>query len=315
MNQHSETSIAISSLGKSIIKTLAYYDIFDYPLTLEEVYHNLETNSVSTSDILNEIQKLCDKKVIFNKDNFYLLRNNEEFVNKRLAGNRLAKKKIKSAYRMTKFISKFPYVRGIMLSGSISKGYMEEDSDVDYFIITNPNRLWVTRLLLMLFKKTFLLNSKKVFCINYFVDTETLEIEEKNIFTATELATLIPTYGTELYNKLYSKNIWIKDFYPNFPKRDTVKISEHKKSIFKNFFEKLLNNSLGDKLDDFAMNLFEKANKIKYRNYDSKDFQVAFKTSKKESKHHPKFFQKRVLQEFNDKLKSIEEVNNISLGL
>ena len=194
------------------------------------------------------------------------------------------------------------------------KDIWKKDSDVDYFIITNPNRLWVTRLLLMLFKKIFLLNSRKIFCINYFVDTETLEIEEKNIFTATELATLIPTYGTDLYEKLYSKNIWIKDFYPNFPKRETSKISEQNKSIIKTFFEKLLNNSLGDKLDDFAMNLFEKSNKIKYRNYDSKDFQVAFKTSKKESKHHPKFFQKRVLEAFNDKLKWIEETKNISLG-
>ena len=80
---------------------------------------------------------------------------------------------------MTKFISKFPYVRAILLSGSISKGYMDKDSDVDYFIITQPNRLWVTRLLLMLFKKIFLFNSRKVFCINYFVDSEKLEIEEK----------------------------------------------------------------------------------------------------------------------------------------
>ena len=314
MNQVSENNLTISSIGKSIIKTLAYYDIFDYPLTLDEVYQNLGTNSVSTEDIFKEIKFLCDRKLLFNKNNFYLLRNDEHYISRRIAGNKLAEKRMKSAYRMTKFISKFPYVRAVLLSGSISKGYMEKDSDLDYFIITNPNRLWVTRLLLMLFKKIFLLNSRKVFCINYFVDTETLEIEEKNIFTATELATLIPTYGTELYNKLYLKNIWIKDFYPNYPKRDTVKISDNKKSIIKIFIERLLNNSFGDKLDDFAMNLFEKSNKKKYWDYDSNDFQVAFKTSKKESKHHPKFFQKRVLTAFNDKLKWLEETNNISLG-
>jgi predicted nucleotidyltransferase len=314
MNQVSENLNAISSLGKSIIRTLAYYDIFNYPLTSEEIYHNLQTNSVSLQDVSNEIENLSKNNIVYKKNSFYLLTNNDNYIERRIAGNKLAEKKINSAYRMTKFIAKFPYVRGIMLSGSISKGYMEKDSDVDYFIITNPNRLWVTRLLLMLFKKIFLLNSKKVFCINYFVDTETLEIEEKNIFTATELATLIPTYGTELYNKLHSKNSWIKDFYPNFPKRETVKVTDHKISMIKTFFEKLLNNSFGDKLDDFAMRLFEKSNRIKYRNYDSNDFQVAFKTSKKESKHHPKFFQKRVLEAFNDKLKWIEETNKISLG-
>ena len=313
MNQVSENRIHVSSLGKSIIKTLAYYDIFNYPLTAEEIYYNLGTNHVTSMDVANEIEKLFDSGLIYKKNNFYLLTNNDKYISRRIDGNKLAEKKMNSAYRMTNFISKFPYVRAILLSGSISKGYMEKDSDVDYFIITHPNRLWVTRLLLMLFKKIFLLNSRKVFCINYFVDAETLEIEEKNIFTATELATLIPTYGTELYDALYTKNIWIREFYPNFPKRDTVRISENKNSIIKKLFEKLLNNSVGDKLDDFAMNLFEKSNHRKYRGYNSKDFQVAFKTSKRESKHHPKFFQKRVLEAFNNKLKSIEETFSISL--
>lgn len=313
MNHISEQKITISSLGKSIIKTLAYYDIFDYPLKAEEIYYNLGTNSVSLTEIENEVEQLCKIGITFNKNNFYLLRNNENSISRRLEGNRLAKKKLISAYRMTKLISKFPYVRAVLLSGSISKGYMEKDSDVDYFIITHPNRLWVTRLLLMLFKKVFLLNSRKVFCINYFVDTETLEIEEKNIFTATELATLIPIYGKDLYDELYKNNIWIKKFYPNFPKRDN-EILVNKNSLFiQNLIEKTLNNSLGDKLDDFAMNLFEKSNHKKYREYNSKDFQVAFKTSKHESKHHPKFFQKRVLEAFNDKLKSIENNYNVSL--
>lgn len=313
MNSVSDKSKTISTLGKSIIKTLAYYDIFDYPLTAEEIYHNLETNSVSNLDVLNEIENLIDEGLIYKKNNFYLLRNNDVLIPRRIAGNNLAEKKINSAYRMTKFISKFPYVRAILLSGSISKGYMEADSDVDYFIITHPNRLWVTRLLLMLFKKVFLFNSRKVFCINYFVDTETLEIEEKNIFTATELATLIPTYGKELYDELYKKNLWIRDYYPNFPKRDNKIISNGQNSLIQKMLEKLLSNSFGDKLDDFSMSLFEKSNHKKYRDYNSKDFQVAFKTSKCESKHHPKFFQKRVLEAFNDKLRAFENNYNISL--
>lgn len=313
MNQISEKNTSISLLGKSIIKTLAYYDIFDYPLTAEEIYYNLGTNHVSVADIQNEIELLCKAGLTFKKSNFYQLRNDENFITRRLEGNKLAERKINSAYRMTKFISKFPYVRAVLLSGSISKGYMEKDSDVDYFIITHPNRLWVTRLLLMLFKKVFLLNSRKVFCINYFVDTETLEIEEKNIFTATELTTLIPTYGKELYDELNSRNAWIREFYPNFPKRDTERIASKNISLIKKSLEILLGNSLGDKLDDFAMSLFEKSNHKKYRDYNSKDFQVAFKTSKHESKHHPKFFQKRVLEALNDKLKSFENNYNVSL--
>ena len=119
MNSVSENKITISPLGKSIIKTLAYYDIFDYPLNTEEIYYSLDTNHVSLTEILNEIEKLCNVCLVYKENNFYLLRDKKYFVNKRLAGNKLAEKRIKSAYRMSKFISKFPYVRAILLSGSI----------------------------------------------------------------------------------------------------------------------------------------------------------------------------------------------------
>ena len=45
---------------------------------------------------------------------------------------------------------------------------------------------------------------------NYFVDSQHLEIEEKNIFTATELATLIPACNKEIYNTLIDTNSWMK---------------------------------------------------------------------------------------------------------
>ena len=310
----SENKSNISLLGKSIIRTLVYYDIFTYPLTADEIYFNLGTNHVSNDEVKFELKNLCSSGIIFSKDDYFLLKDNEEFIYRRLAGNKLAEKKLVLAYKMSRFISFFPYVRAIMLSGSISKGYMEKDSDVDYFIITQPNRLWLTRLLLMIFKKVFLLNSRKIFCINYFVDSETLEIDEKNIFTATELVTLIPTYNADLYNAMFENNKWIRDYYPNFVKRESAKIYNNKGSVIKSIFEMILNNILGDKLDDFAMKLFDKSNRIKYRDYDIADFKIAFKTSKRESKHHPKFFQKRVLEAFNYKLKNVEETFNISLS-
>ena len=303
----------ITPLKRDIIRTLAYYDIFSYPLTASEVYHNLRDNHTSLDEVKIELEKLSENRILHQKGEFYLLNNNDNYIKRREKGNVLAKKRLKTAQRVSGFISRFPFIRGILLSGSISKGFMEEDSDIDYFVITHPNRVWFTRLMLMLFKKIFLLNSKKIFCINYFVDSENLEIQEKNIFTATELVTLLPTFSTEMYEELYAKNIWMRQFYPNFPKRETTEVLDRKNGILKSTLEKLLGNKLGDKIDDFAMALFDKFNKTKYKNYDKEEFKIAFKSSKKESKHHPKFFQKKVLQEFDRKIKSLEEKLGIPL--
>ena len=303
----------ITSLRRDIIRTLAYYDIFSYPLTATEVYHNLRDNHTSLEEVQEELEKLSANQVLHRKREFYLLNNNDTYIKRREKGNVLAKKRLKTAQSVSRFISRFPFIRGILLSGSISKGFMEEDSDIDYFVITHPNRVWFSRLMLMLFKKIFLFNSKKIFCINYFVDSENLEIQEKNVFTATELVTLLPTFGTEMYERLYEKNIWMKQFYPNFPKRETKSVLDRKNGVIKSALERLLGNKLGDKIDDFAMTLFDRFNKVKYKNYDQEEFKIAFKSSKKESKHHPKFFQKKVLQEFDRKIKTLEERLGIPL--
>ncbi len=306
-------NLTLNPLKRSIIRTLAYYDIFSYPLTADEIYYNLDENHTTPEEVKTELESLYSNQLIQFKEKFYLLNNDDSYIKRREAGNELAVKRLKTARRVSGFISRFPFIRGILLSGSISKGFMEEDSDIDYFVITHPNRVWFSRLMLMLFKKLFLFNSKKIFCINYFVDSENLEIEEKNIFTATEIVTLLPTFGKDIYEEFYEKNYWIKNYYPNFPKREIDEVIDRKNGVIKSMLEKILGKKFGDKIDDFAMTIFDKFNRTKYRNYDKEEFLVAFKSSKKESKHHPKFFQKRVLEEFNHKLKSLEVRMRLSL--
>ena len=303
----------LTQLRRGIIRTLAYYDIFSYPLTAAEIYYNLGNNHTNLEEIKYELKNLTTNKIVYSKGEFFQLTEDEKYVSRRREGNELAIKRLKTAIKVSGLISRFPFIRGILLSGSISKGFMEEDSDIDYFVITHPNRVWFSRLMLMLFKKLFLLNSKKIFCINYFVDSKNMEIEEKNIFTATEIVTLLPTFGKEIYEEFYEKNIWVKQFYPNYPKRETDKVIDRKNGIIKSLLEKILANKFGDKIDDFALALFDKFNRTKYKNYDKEEFKLAFKSSKSESKHHPKFFQKRVLEEFNLKIKSLEDRLKVSL--
>ncbi len=312
MNNSLENEFKLNPLGRSVLRTLAYYDIFSYPLTADEIYYNLGDNHTSIKEVENILKKLSSDELVYQKGKFFQLNNNDKFITRREKGNKLAEKKLKTARRVSGFISRFPFIRGIMLSGSISKGFMEEDSDIDYFIVTHPNRVWFSRLILMVFKKLFLLNSKKNFCINYFIDYDNLEIHEKNVFTATEIVTLLPTFGRECYEEFYKKNLWTKKFFPNFPKRDTSEVLNRKNGIVKSLLEKAFSKKLGNRLDDFSMAIFERFYKVRYKNYNEEEFKLAFKSSKKESKHHPKFFQKKVLTEFESKLKIVEDRLKVS---
>ncbi|MFN3874277.1 MAG: hypothetical protein ACK4R9_14885, partial [Ignavibacterium sp.] len=114
-------------------------------------------------------------------------------------------------------------------------------------------------------------------------------------------------------DEFYFRNNWIKNYFPNFPKRDNSMIDE-KESTINKFLEKLFNNSMGDKIDDWAMKLFTNVTKRKFRYFDERDFALAFKSTKCESKYHPKFFQKRVLLSFEEKINRLQQSLNVSLN-
>jgi len=78
----------------------------------------------------------------------------------------------------------------------------------------------VCRAFLTLYKKLVLGNSHRNFCLNYFIDSNNLEIPDKNIFTATEVAFLIPMYNYTLYENFICMNNWFRREFPNFKIRN-----------------------------------------------------------------------------------------------
>jgi hypothetical protein len=232
---------------------------------------------------------------------------------RRKQGNLLAKEYLKIAEKKARLIASFPFIRAVMASGSLSKEYMDEKSDLDFFIITKPKRLWVARTLLVVYKRVFLLGSHKFFCVNYFVDEEHLEIEEKNLFTATELATLMPLYGREHYSNIIQANAWIRNFLPNFKPRCADHIPSCKESPTKKILEFLLSFAGGDRLDAFFMNLTGKRWKKIYQHlYEKKDFDIAFKTKPYTSKNHPNYFQKKITELYQKRLSAFENQSGIT---
>jgi len=304
---------AYNPLSKSILRTLLYFDMFKYPLTAEEVFHHLQTNHVTNEDVKEELKIMSKHALVFPLDNFYSIQNNAALEQRRKQGNILAKEYLKLAEKKARLIASFPFVRAVLASGSLSKEYMDEKSDLDFFVITKQNRLWIARTLLVMYKRIFLSGSHKFFCVNYFVDEEHLEIEEKNLFTATELATLMPLYGKEHYSRLIAANRWIKNFLPNFKPRSIDQVPPFKMSIQKNIVEHILNFFGGNRLEKFFMNITGKRwKKIYQHQYEKQDFEIAFKTKSHASKNHPKYFQKKITELYQERLTAFENQTGIT---
>ncbi len=301
-------------LQQSVIKTLLYYDIFNYPLKITEVYRFLPTNSVRPNDVEEALEQLCNRQLVFRFDEFFSIQNNVENIIRRKKGNAFARESESIAFKRAKLIASFPFVRAVFASGSFSKGYMDEKSDLDFFILTSPGRLWIARTLIVLFKRLFFFNSHKYFCCNYFIDTSHLEIEEKNLFTATELATLIPLYGDRLYVRMINSNQWLLNFFPNYEIKSTENVILHEVPFLKEVLENILSGKIWNPLEKFLMRFTIRRWKRLYeKKYHARDFNIAFKSNEYASKNHPNHYQLKVIRCYDEKLKNYNQQHHVHL--
>jgi hypothetical protein len=303
-----------AELRTSLIRALLYFDIFNHPLSKQELRDLIPMKLNEENHFSQALEGLLEQKQIYFHNGFYSISPSVNNSQRRIKGEERACAILKRMQRFSGLIASFPFVKGVTISGSLSKNYMDENSDIDYFIITTPNRLWVARTLLIIYKKMFLFNSKKNFCVNYFVSEDQLSIPDRNIFTATEVSYLIPVFNYSVYYEFMRVNSWSRLFYPNFPLRKEDLVIRESYPKIKVMLERVFSNSFGEKLDTYFFKLTLKRWKKKFKNFDENTFDLRMRSKRNVSKHHPNGFQEKVLNQLQTKIAEFEKRHDISLS-
>lgn len=276
-----------------IHRIIQYFAIFNFPLTLEEVFYfyagdlNMEAMALVLGD-------MSDAGLVLQSGPYYYgTKCSADCIKEREVCAARARQLLPRARRVGNFISLFPFVKFVGISGSLSKGHAKEHADFDFFIITAPNTLWICRTILHLFKKfTFLFGLQHWFCMNYFIDAHHLELEEKNMFTQIELATLIPLNNPNLFTYFLLRNELsnIHKISLNVPEDSFMK-------VYEKLFQRVKNKWL-QPLNLFLMQLTDNKWRKKWRkkNFPEDEYDLCFKTTAYVSKNHPKNYQKRILE-------------------
>lgn len=244
-----------SPLQQNMLRVLLYFDIFHYPLSVDEIYAFLPSNSTSREQILGAGRAGPLAEVLTHDGKYFFLRTSDNScVVERERNERRARRRRFIARLMAKLISQFPFVRGVFVSGELSKGVASKKSDIDFVIITAENRLWISRTLLILFKKLILFNSKKYFCLNYFVTEDHLTYHLRNFYSAIEIATLKPLVNPELFQRYVRVNGWIQQFLPNWEwEGSAVKRARPSGGRVQRSLESLFPQRLADRIDDMLL--------------------------------------------------------------
>jgi hypothetical protein len=172
-----------SPIKLAVLRTKAYAKIFNYQLTLPELHRFLITPQ----------PLFITAKKIFPYS----------FELKQLPIFRL-----------------IPWVKLVALTGARAMNNASLADDIDLMIITAENRLWLTRLLLVILLFPWLRRGQKIsrrLCLNLWLDESALSLKQQNLYTAHEICQLKPLYNRDqTYQKFINANLWVKTFLANW---------------------------------------------------------------------------------------------------
>ena len=294
-----------TSIGKAILRTLLYFDIWNHPLTLDELHMFLPDAVSEPAALLPALQELICMGLVFDDGQHYAVRHSRG----RAQGSRRSKERRaalmwKMARVVARLMRTFPFVRAVWVSGELSKNVASPHADIDFFIVTEPRRLWIARSMLILFKKAFLLNSRKFFCLNSFIDTRNLESPARNIYQAIEIASLKPLVNEPLLHDYFRANAWIWSYFPNF---DAASIARSKaiatRSWIQRGVESLFRLIDADALDDRLMRAMRFVWTKRYPDMDDRTRERILRSTKNESRAYFGDFEERILEAYRRNLR------------
>ncbi len=177
----------LNPIERGIIATLAYFDVLDYPLTPDEVvrwfYTETLIDGLTRPQILDTLQNSESlKSFIEPKDGYYTLKGRGELVGLRQEKSRFAQPKWKIAQRAAGWLRWVPFIRMVAACNKLAYDNVRAESDIDFFIVSQSRRLWITR-----FAATVLLDLlglrrrgpsiKDKVCLSFFVTDDALNLE------------------------------------------------------------------------------------------------------------------------------------------
>ncbi len=242
------TLVNISQLERAILETLAYSDIFEYPLTIDELHSFLTVSGTKA-----EVQEcVINMENISSAYGYYFLAERKEIVDIRKQREENSRKAYRRAVFYGRILGRLPFICMVALTGSLAMLNLSKNRDMDYMLVAKPGRVWTARAFALLFGRLARLFGD-IICPNVIVSENALEWNARNLYTAREFAQMIPISGAGVFNRLRVVNLWVKDILPNFVILNETK-GVNERNTMPNIFEFLINNKFGDLFESWEMN-------------------------------------------------------------
>ncbi|MBI1881445.1 MAG: hypothetical protein HYR94_24965 [Chloroflexi bacterium] len=235
-------------LVEEVLKPILYADIFDYPLTFEEIYKFLEFRT-TPEEVKSLLDRAVENQEIILIDKFYSLADKPHLVAKRRERWGVSQTLWPKAVQYGRWVASLPFIRMVSVTGSLAVDNPRDGvDDIDYLIVTKPGRLWFCRALIILMVRFGHIRGVYL-CPNYLLTENVLYFEDNNLFTAREMLQMIPLYGHEFYVKMREVNAWVTNYLPQGQGLNLARINDElspAQIFIKKVGEFVLGGVLGD---------------------------------------------------------------------
>lgn len=219
-------------LSQAVLLTIAYSDIFDYPLTAHEIHRYLTGVNAS----FDEVAQALAEGFVTRAGDYFTLPGREAITNIRMQREASSRKLMSHAIRYGRILANLPYIRMVALTGSLAMSNMEEGQDIDYLIVTAPNHLWTCRALALLVARFARFENIQL-CPNFLITENALTLTDRSLYAAHEMTQMILISGPETYDRMRRLNAWTDEYLPNAQGSPTVFVMTKAPTQFQILFE------------------------------------------------------------------------------
>lgn len=203
------------ALGKAIVQTVAYSDIFDYPLTATEIHRYLIGPAVSRETVQSHLAgEALVPELLAERDGYFSLPGREAIIATRRERARRAEALWSRALVFGRIIASFPFVRMVAITGELAMDNVRPASDIDYFVVTEHHRLWLCRGMILALVRLAARRHVAI-CPNYLLSEQALALHDRDLYAAHEVAQMVPIAGHDTYARFRRLNAWTFDYLPN----------------------------------------------------------------------------------------------------
>jgi hypothetical protein len=262
-SQNLTPDIPAAEIARAAVRAVAYGDVFDYALDLETVHrylHGIRATPEQTAGALLGASRPAG--AITRHHGFYTLAGRDGLIELGRRRAAYAARLWPRAITWGRRLARLPFVRMVAVTGALAWSNVEPGDDIDFLIVAKTGRVWITRALVALLSRLARFEGVWL-CANYVLSTTALALPERDVYTAYELAHMVPIAGRATYRRMRRLNQWTDAYLPNAagapaPRGDGRRALEHgisptlvRKSV--RLIERNLGHALGETLERYEM--------------------------------------------------------------